>query len=308
MNSMNKAVFLTGAAGFIGQRIMMALAARGEKVIATDVVSPRIEIPNGVEFYPADIRDLVRHGPAIARSGSLIHCGGISGPMLFADNPAELLDINIRGTTQLLSLAAAHGMRRFVSLSSVSAYGDTPEGMDIVDEGAPLRASTVYGSSKAASDIVIETYARNFGLSAVTLRLGWVYGPGRVTDAIIQPIVRSAGGEAYVMTSGKSHRLQFVHIDDVVKAVLAAHDAPAPRQHSYNINGSDTVLVGEIRDMIAAQLPGVTATIGPGPIEGAETHGVMSIEAARRDLGWAPAIAFEEGLRIYVEWLRNNRY
>lgn len=308
MSNQAKAVFLTGAAGYIGQRVMHALAARGEKVIATDVAKPSSELPKGVEFYVADVRDVVRHAAAVARCGSIIHCGGISGPMLFGDNPAELLDINIRGTTQLLSLAASHGMRRFVTLSSVSAYGDTPAGMEIVTENAPLRASTVYGSSKAASDIVVETYVRNLGLSAVALRIGWVYGPGRMTDAIIQPVVRSARGEAFAMASGADHRLQFVHIDDVVTAVLTAHDASSPPQHAYNINGSDTVQVGRIRDLIAQQLPAITATIGPGPMDGVEIHGVMSIEAAARDLGWTPAISFEEGLRDYVEWLQHNRY
>ncbi|MFB2552338.1 NAD-dependent epimerase/dehydratase family protein [Ensifer soli] len=308
MSTREKAVFLTGAAGYIGSRVLAALAARGDRVIATDVARPRTDLPDGVAFYTADVRDLVRHAPAVARCGSIVHCGGISGPMLLADNPAELIDINMRGTTQLLSLAAAHGMRRVVTLSSVSAYGDTPEGMETVDESAPLRASTVYGTSKAASDLVVETYHRLFKLSAVALRIGWVYGPGRVTDAIIQPIVRSAQGEAYAMASGASHRLQFVHIDDVVAAVLAAHDAPSLGQAAYNINGRDTVRVGRIFDLVAGQVPGVTATVGPGPMEGVETHGVMSIAAAARDLGWTPAIAFEEGLRTYVDWLRHNRY
>jgi len=307
-NTTERAVFLTGAAGYIGQRVMGALVAQGRKVIATDVVRPRAEIPAGVEFYTADVRDIAKHAGPVSRADAIIHCGGISGPMLYGDNPGELLDINIRGTTQLLTLAVSFGISRFVTLSSVSAYGDTPKGMDIVDESAPLRASTVYGSSKAASDIIVETYVRNFGLSAVALRIGWVYGPGRVTDAIIQPVVRSARGESYRLAAGADHSLQFVHIDDVVDAVLCALKAEAPKQHAYNINGADTVKVGRIFDLIRDQLPAITAEIGPGPLEGTEIHGVMSIEAAKRDLGWEPKVGFEEGLRAYVDWLQHNPY
>ena len=149
---------------------------------------------------------------------------------------------------------------------------------------------------------------RNFGLSAVALRIGWVYGPGRMTDAIIQPIVRSARGEAYRLDAGAAHRLQFVHIDDVVQAVSCALAAPAPKQHAYNINGADMVQVGRIRELIAEQLPSITAEIGQGVLEGTEIQGVMSIEAAKRDLAWEPAVSFEKGLRDYVDWLQHHAY
>jgi UDP-glucuronate 4-epimerase len=302
-----KAVLVTGAAGFIGRRVVEALIELGHRVIGTDVAKPREgELP--CDFYVADVRDITRHAGVISQQcDSIIHCGGISGPMLLQDNAAEVLDINIRGTSQLLSLASQVGVRRFVSLSSVSAYGNTP-GIDLVYENARLSASTFYGTSKAASDLILQSYVQNLGLSAVALRIGWVYGPGRVTDAIIQPLVRSAKGEPYRLEAGAEHRLQFVHVDDVVSAVIAALAAQSPKTVTYNINGGETVTVGEIFDLIARQLPSIRAEIGPGPLPGADVQGKMILEAARRDLNWVPKVSFVDGLRAYVLWLQNNPY
>jgi UDP-glucose 4-epimerase len=302
-----KTVLVTGAAGFIGRRVVKALAEQGKRVIGTDVAKPADdELP--CDFYAADIRDITRHAGVIAgQCDSIIHCGGISGPMLLQDNPAEVLDINIRGTSQLLSLAHQTGLRRFVSLSSVSAYGNTPR-LDLVNETAPLSASTFYGTSKAASDLILQSYAANLGLSAVALRIGWVYGPGRVTDAIIQPLVRSAKGAAYRLDAGAEHRLQFVHADDVVSAILAAFNAPTLAGTVYNINGAETVTVGEIFDLIARQIPSIRAAIGPGLLPGADVQGKMMLSAAHRDLGWKPRVSMVDGLRSYVTWLQHNPY
>ncbi|MBC2774567.1 NAD(P)-dependent oxidoreductase [Rhizobium sp. AQ_MP] len=299
-------IYLTGASGFIGQALARALVSKGHGVVATDVMPPRQPLPDGVPFHLADVRDVGLHAAKIAgQCDSIVHCGGISGPMLLNHNPAEVLDINVRGTSQLLALASNLGLRRFVSLSSVSAYGDTP-GLAVVNEDAPLSASTFYGTSKAASDLIVQTFARQAALSAVCLRIGWVYGPGRMTDALIQPIVRSSRGERYAIDAGADQILQFVHVEDVVSAIIAALAAATLPFAAYNINGRETVRVGDMLGAIRRQLPGVTASIGPGPLPGADQQAPMSIEAARRDLGWEPSVPFPSGLAAYVDWLREH--
>lgn len=308
MANERQGVLVTGAAGFIGSRVASELVCRGFNVIGTDARPPAGDAPSAFEFYVADIRDITRHAPVIAeRCALIVHCGGISGPMLLEDNPAEILDINIRGTSQLLSLAHAIGIKRFVGLSSVSAYGNTP-GIDLVDETAPLTASSFYGTSKAAADLILQSYAQNLGLSAIALRIGWVYGPGRATDAIIQPIARSANGAPYRLETGAKHQLQFVHVDDVVSSIVCALKAERPSRVAYNINGAETVTIGEILDLIARQLPAIRAEIGPGLLPDTDIQGKMSLDAAHRDLGWKPQIAFADGLRSYISWLKDHRY
>lgn len=299
------AVLLTGAAGFIGRRIGQALSEKGVKVIGTDVVAPE---DLGFECHRADVRDLVRHASLLARGcDSIIHAGGISGPMVLPDNPAEVMDINIRGTGGLLALAHGLGLRRFVGLSSVSAYGSTP-GLEVVDETAPLTASNAYGTSKAASDLMIQSYASDYGLSAVALRIGWVYGPGRMTDAIIQPVVRSATGAVFDLPEGGDHPIQFAHVTDVVAAVLAAHGAESLPAAAYNVNGAEVLTIREICALIAARRPGVRMNIGSGPLPGNERQGRMDLSRIARDLGWAPQIGFAEGLAAYLDWLAEHPF
>lgn len=308
MVEQKETVFLTGAGGFIGRKVAAALVREGHGVIATDTITPREPLPDGIDFYTADIRDIGRHAAKIAgRCGSIVHCGGISGPMLLKDNPAEMLDINIRGTSQLLALAEALRLRRFVGMSSVSAYGNQP-GLAAVGEDAALTASTFYGTSKAAADLILQSFVERNGVSAISLRIGWVYGPGRTTDALMQPIVRSASGEDYHLSSGADHKLQFVHVDDVVTAIQAALAAPSVPKTAYNINGRELVRVGDMLEAIRGQLPGVTATIGAGALESTDIQGHMLIDAAKRDLGWEPVVSFETGLAAYVDWLKEHRY
>lgn len=299
------AVLLTGAAGFIGRRIGQALTAQGRRVIGTDLVVP----PDlGFACHRADVRDTVRHASLLAQGcDSIIHAGGISGPMVLADTPAEVMDINIRGTAGLLALAHGFGLRRFVGLSSVSAYGTTA-GLAVVTETAPLTATNAYGTSKAASDLMIQSYAQDYGLSAAALRIGWVYGPGRVTDAIIQPVLRSAGGAVFDLAAGGDHMIQFVHVEDVVAAVLAAHAAAHLPHAAYNVNGAEAHSVREICAMIAGLRPGVQTRIGPGPLPGNEVQGRMDLSRIAQDLGWAPRLGFAEGLRGYVDWLAEHPF
>lgn len=302
-----KAVLVTGAAGFIGRRVAKALQARGYRVIGTDMQI--LQDDPGFEYFTADIRDTVRLSPVLAHGcDGIVHCGGISGPMVMVDNPAEVIDINIRGTGGLLGLARGFGLRRFVGLSSVSAYGDTG-GRPVIDETTPLNATNAYGTSKAATDLLIQSYAQFYGLSAAALRIGWVYGPGRATDAIVQPVVRSAkGGPVFDLPEGGDHPIQFVHVEDVVDAILRVYEAQSLPSAVYNVNGAEIFTVRQICAMIAESCPKVRVTLGPGMMPRTEVHGRMDISRAERDLGWVPQVPFRDGLARYVDWLKDHPF
>ncbi|EKD60260.1 MAG: NAD-dependent epimerase/dehydratase, partial [uncultured bacterium] len=190
---------------------------------------------------------------------------------------------------------------------SVSAYGDTGA-RDLVDEDAPLTATNAYGTSKAASDLLIQSYAASYGLSAASLRIGWVYGPGRVTDALIQPMVRSATGKPYDLAAGGDHLLQFVHVDDVVSAAVAAFAVEKLQSAAFNINGTDLLTVRQICAMITQHYPGVQVNLGPGLLPDTDVQGRMDLTRAARDLCWIPAVDFADGLAAYIDWLKEHPF
>ena len=306
MSDQDGAVLVTGAAGFIGRVVVDKLAQAGRTVIGTDIAAPAETAAS--MFAVADARDVLRHTALLASRpvDGIIHCGGISGPMLAGDNPADLLDVNVRSTVQLLDLARVLGLRRFVGCSSVSAYGNTGS-RDPVDEASPLRASTIYGTSKAMADLAIQTYAARFGLSATALRIGWVYGPGRRTDAILQPMIRSGlGGEPYRLAQGADHALQFVHVEDVAEALIAAFDAPGTIGPAYNINGAEVLTVEAIAQLVREIVPAARIDVGGGMLDDTDQQGPMRLGAAAADFGWAPRRRLREGIAGYAEWLRTH--
>jgi nucleoside-diphosphate-sugar epimerase len=282
------------------------LQAAGRAVIGTDVMAPS---GHDFPFVQADTRDIARHTALVAAGcDGIIHCGGISGPMLAQDNPAELFDINIRGTWLLLELARIFRLRRFILCSSVSAYG-TADDRETVGEDTPLRASTAYGTSKAASDLVLQTLATQHGVSAAALRLGWVYGPRRRTDGILRPMIRSGlDGPLFALPEGADHVLQFVHVEDVVDALIAAFDAPSLPRVAYNINGPKALSLGAIADVVRAAVPAAQMHIGPGLLPDTDVQAPMALTAAAEDLGWQPRIDLATGVRLYADWLRTNAF
>ena len=299
-----KPVLVTGAAGFIGRVVLRKLAERGQAAIGTDMVSADGPEP----FVVADARDILKLAPRLTGCDGIIHCGGISGPMLAQDSPAEVLDINFRSTVQLLDLTRTLGLRRMIFCSSVAAYGDT--GVETpVDESHPLKASSAYGTSKAAADLAVQTFVAKFGLSATSLRIGWVYGPGRRTDAILQPMIRSGlGGPVYALERGADQRIQFVHVEDAADAIVAAYEAPTLPRPAYNVNGAEVLSVAEIGVLVERHLSSARLALGPGAMDDTDQQGPMRLEAAAEDLGWRPRLGFEASLVAYIDWLRTNAF
>ena len=309
MSVKSATILVTGAAGFIGNHVARILHAAGRDVVGTDLSPPQTPASSTFPFFVADIRDLPDH-PLVAAGGfdGIIHAGGISGPMLARDNPAELIDINVRGTVQLLDLARVRGMRRFIACSSVSAYGNRSSAEPIT-EACSLTSSSVYGSSKAAGDILTQTYAERLRLSASTLRIGWVYGPGRRTDGVLHPMIRSAlGGAAMRWPSGGDQALQFIHVDDVAAALIAAFDAPNLAHSAYNITGAEIATVRELAGTVRAIMPEADIEIGAGAMEDTDLQGPVVIDLAAGDFGWRPQVRLDDGLRRYAAWLAEHDY
>ena len=147
----------------------------------------------------------------------IIHAGGVSGPMVMADDPAGVITINVTGSMNLLYAAMDCSVRTFVYCSSVAAIGDFYEPTPI-GEDYPMRPASTYGCSKAAMDYVLRGLWRKVPLDICSLRLTAVYGPGRKTEFNIDTIVRAA-------LAGKPARIDplsdwpYVYVDDAAEPV-----------------------------------------------------------------------------------------
>lgn len=298
---MAETILLTGASGLIGRAVHRMLRERGDNVIAIDRIA-------GDDIIACDLSETHRLYELSKGATAVLHCGAISGPMVARDNPYLIVQSNVVGTANILELARVGKMRRVVACSSVSAYGNTPAGLDLMPEDVPLKPSSVYGASKAAGEHLLDGYAIQHGLDGVSIRPAWVYGPGRTTDCAIRTMILDAqAGRATHFPFGRDFYRQYVHVDDVATALVLALDAKTLPRRSYTITGGSYVTLAEVARTIKAVLPQADITMGAGPDPIDDVQARFDISAAERDLGYRPRISLEDGFRSYAEWLAAGR-
>ncbi|PZQ46188.1 MAG: NAD-dependent dehydratase [Rhodovulum sulfidophilum] len=303
-----RGILITGASGLIGQTLLARLRADGRRATGVDLVARPGRSP--VEIV--DLADIHRLHAIADRDdiGSVIHCGAVSGPMVMVDNPYGILQVNVVGTANVLELARQRSARRFVFCSSTSAFGPThePSGAAGVPEDVAPRPSSVYGATKVMGEQMLAGYRAQHGVDGVAVRLSWVYGPGRTTDCVIRGMIEDArAGRATRLPWGRDFARQFIHVDDAVDALLAAHDAEACPRAVYTATGGTYHTLGEIAEIVAEVLGGADIELLPGPDPLDDIHHRFDIGAIARDLGFRPRRSLAEGIRGYAAWLRENQ-
>jgi UDP-glucuronate 4-epimerase len=295
-------ILLTGAAGLIGRAVRQRLEARGEDVIAVDRLQG-----NGITVFDLtevhQLHEIARRG-----IGSIIHSGAISGPMVAMDNPHLIVQSNIVGTANILEIARISKVRRVVFLSSVSAFGNTPEGLDLVPEDVSPMPTSVYGASKAMGEHLVNAYAIQHGIDGVSVRPAWVYGPHRTTDCAIRTMIEDAlDGRTSRFAFGRDFFKQYVHVDDIADAVIAAHDAPSLPRRSYTLTGASYATLGEVGETVQRVLPQARIEMADGKDPFDDVQARFDISAAHRDLGYQPHYTLESGIRSYADWIAAQR-
>jgi len=305
-------ILVTGAAGLIGRRVVEMLAADGRATLATDRARA---VDETIALEPADLTDVAAVDRLVTPNlAGIIHCGGVSGPMLGRDDPAGTIAINVGGTVNLLERARRHGVGRqrsgrFVFCSSVSAYGATPAGMSLVPPSAPLAAVEIYGASKAAADILVRAYAGDYGLDAVVLRIGWVYGPRRRTRSLLHRLIRDAldGRPSRIEHDGKFH-VPLIHVDDVARGLIAAFDQPHLSTCAFNLTAGTRTTMLALAEAARRQLPAAQIEFTPGVAYPDVGQALFDIGATCSELGWSPTVALDAGVADYVAWLREHEF
>lgn len=301
-----KKVLVTGASGFIGLPVIRAVSAASINVIGLDLV-PNAADAEGVSFLRGSFTDthFVYRLLERERPDTIVHTGGISGPMLARDDPQSIFHTNVVGTVTLLEAARVLGVKRFVHCGSALAFGDTPPAP--VPDDPPLRATDVYGATKGATDLMLRAYRAQHGLDAVSLRISNGYGPGRRTFcAVCTMLMNALRGVPTHMEWGGSYRRAYLYVDDAVSAIMAAVSADGFSQWSYNIAGPDFVQMLHIADIVRSLIPGAVITMKDGKDTLGYRREALDTSAASRDIGWAPQIGIEEGVRLYLDWIRAN--
>ena len=299
-----KSILVTGAAGLIGYPLSKLLAARGETVVGLDPAQLPAPI-DGMVCIQESFGDYSRLQKILQEHNikKIVHAGGISGPMLANNTPHHINTVNLVSTVNLAEAAYRCQIERFVYCSSGSAYGVTPRSP--VREDTPFRPTSVYGATKAASDLVLMAYRDEYDLDAVGLRYSSVYGPRRSTDCAIRTMIEDAMAKRPTKLDwGAGEFWPYVYVADVVDATAAALDAPRTPQYAYNVAGPDMPAVQRIAELVIESFSDASIELGSGARR--DKRGRFDLAAAKRDLDWTPKWDVGSGVRAYIEWFLAN--
>jgi UDP-glucuronate 4-epimerase len=284
---------VTGSSGFVGRAVMRTFGAQGRHAIGLDPrAAPTTQVID-------DLSDRARLADLIAREGvtRVIHAGGVSGPMVLADDPVGVIAINVIGSLNLLYAAMERSVATFVYCSSVAAIGDF-DAAEPIGEDFPMRPGSTYGCSKAAMDFVLRGLWHRVPLDLCSLRLTAVYGPGRETEFNVDTIVRAAlRGE--VARTAPLGDWPYIYVDDAAEAAIAACFAQERKQLAYFVAHPERVTPQDIAAACAAA--GRPVRLEIDATRPKVSRGRVDVDAAARDFGFRAKVGLREGIARMIE-------
>jgi UDP-glucose 4-epimerase len=310
-------VLVIGGLGFIGSNLTARLVDHVESVMvltpnrAKHADAAAMLERAGVDIVEGDLRDQSLVEKLVVEQSLIFNLSGQSGAVRSMEDPWTDLDVNIRGNLVLLE-ALRHGnpKAKIVFAGSRLQYGHV-EHLP-VSEDAPRAALCLHAIHKQTVEQYLALYHRLFGIRYSVARITNPYGPGqpssRTAYGVINRLIHLAIADRPLTIYGEGTQLRdYVHIDDVVAALMAIAASPSADQRIYNVgSGTGTKMVD-----LAAQ---VIAIAGGGRIEHVEWPAlarqvetgdfVADVGRLERELGWRPAVSLRDGLQRTVEHYR----
>jgi UDP-glucose 4-epimerase len=305
---------VTGGGGFIGSNIVQALVERGQQVrvldnFATGRRQNLVGLENRIELIVGDIRDRATVERAVEGVDYVLHQAALGSVPRSVQDPLTSNEVNVSGTLNLLWAAKRASVQRFITASSSSVYGNTPQLPK--EESMMPNPISPYAVSKLASERYTLSFHAVYGLQTVALRYFNVFGPRQdpssqyaaVVPRFIMALMK--GSTPVVYGDGEQSR-DFTYIDNVVQANLLACTAPDAAGQVINIacgnRYSLNTLLQHIAEIMGKEVRPLYEMERPGDVK----HSLASIERAKKILGFSPAINFREGLKRTVAWFAQN--
>ena len=305
---MKKKVLVTGGGGFIGHNLVLALAPEHDVIVVDDLsggdLRPRVE---GVDYRHFDI-SLSQNAGDLARAcegvSCVFHLAALPRVQDSYERPFETAMVNIMGTIAVLAAASKAGVGRLVFASSSAVYGEicAHDGTAFpLCESLESNPLSPYARHKLAGEQFCEDFGREpFNLQTVCLRFFNVYGPhadpnGAYALVVAKFLEQKRRGEPLTITGDGEQTRDFVHVDDVVSAMLmAACDKKEWWGEVLNIGSGESASVNRIAELVGGPTAKEEARQEP-------RHSLASVWEAKRTLGWEPRIPLEEGIRRLLE-------
>jgi CDP-paratose 2-epimerase len=318
--SAGRRALITGGAGFLGVNAALFLVKEGWHVTLLDNLSrPGTERnlkwiltrhPTQVSFVKEDVRNAERLPEHVRDQDAVLHLAGQVAVTTSLVDPNTDFDVNARGTLNVLEAVRVHNHDAPVVFSSTNkVYGKLDHKDGPCKETQPLDFHSPYGCSKGAADQYVRDYARVFGMNTVVLRQSCIYGAhqyGTEDQGWVAHFVHSILKDRPLVIYGDGTQVRdLLDTRDLSALYATVIDKIAiARGEIYNVGGG-----AENQRNLLEVIDQIGELTGRKPQftfsdwrEGDQKYYVSDIEKVRRDLGWAPKVDFDRGLRDLIAW------
>jgi nucleoside-diphosphate-sugar epimerase len=292
-----KRILVTGADGFFGRHFVLRLEETADVFLhcgRTESVD-EYRTQGFVNVFCGDLAgDGCSCGFPDCEIDVVVHLAGLPG----GEEP-DLMRANVAVTKNMLSWAVEHGVRKVVFASTAAVYGDTCDAP--ASEMHALDPQSPYALSKARAEALLQEYAEGGGAVA-SLRIPHAYGPGKRVG-ILAAIVTHATTDGVVTLNGDGdEKRDFVYIDDVVAALVAAANADLSAGfYAYNIGFGQSLSLREACRVVA-EVKGIELRVNLSGQPAGKPHCIqLDASKAKCELGWVPEVSLKQGVQLMNE-------
>jgi len=309
-------ILVTGGAGFIGsnyvRRLIDGTLEGASHVTVLDKLTYAGTLTNlhsvprdSYRFVQGDICDQGLISELIREHDAVINFAAESHVDRSITNPGAFVETNIRGTQVILDEVKKSEGKRFVQISTDEVYGTINEGSWLEDY--PLLPNSPYSASKASADLLVRSYYKTFGLNVSITRCSNNYGPHQFPEKVIPLFVTNLIDNKKVPLYGDGLNVRdWLHVDDHCRGIHAVVKKGRAGE-IYNIGGGQELSNKELTQTILSEFGKGEESIEYVPDRlGHDFRYSVNIEKISGELGYAPRVKFEEGIKQTINWYRNN--
>lgn len=306
-------VLVTGGAGFIGSHVVRDLLAKGERVIAYDLLPSGNALQEIISALPSDGRLQLERGSVVdgwrlerlCRQWAVDRIVHLASPLTqdVTEDPLGGVRDICEGTAMIFEVASACGVRRVVWASSVAVFGarqDYPAGP--IANDAPHRPASLYGCCKSLCEQMARTYREERGVDSIGVRLAVVYGPARLRGYMSFPshMIRSVALGQAVQVPIARQNVNWQYVEDVAGLITHCLQAPRPVDVAFNTWG-DVRPFGDVGHILQRLAPEVEIAFSDDPLD--DGHRALLGAPAefddsdlRSQIGYVPRFTLEQGV------------
>lgn len=311
-------ILITGGMGFIGSNLILWLLEQhaGIEIVNLDNLSyagnplnlASVASDPRLSFVRGDVADAALVGPLVAGGGfdGILHLAAESMVDRSIAFSAPFIHSNVVGTQVLLDAALHHPVPRFVQVSTDEVYGSLPPEGEF-SEDTPLAPNNPYSASKAAADLLCRAYFRTHGLPVMVTRCSNNYGPRQFPEKLIPLMISRARRDEPLPVYGDGlHVRDWLHVLDHCAAIWAVFEGGRPGE-VYNIGGGAEMPNLELVRRLLGKLGKPESLISHVPDRpGHDRRYSINCDKLMGELGWRPAVRFEDGLASTIDWYLDN--